>query len=188
MGLPSASDPGAPEIREVRTGALTSGEIRALRTLLSEAFGDDEFDETDWEHALGGMHFLLEQDGAIVAHAAVVERELLVGGRPVRTGYVEAVATSPALQGRGLGSRLMERVTGYVRAGFDLGALATGRNRFYERLGWVTWRGPTFVTGADGPERTPDDDGAILVLVTPASPPIDVAGPIACGARPGAPW
>ena len=38
---------------------------------------------------------LLEIDGQIVAHAAVVEREIHIGDRTLRTGYVEAVATAP---------------------------------------------------------------------------------------------
>lgn len=188
MQLPPAPDPGTPSIREVRTDALTPREIRALRALLREAFGADEFDENDWEHALGGMHFLLEQAGTIVAHAAVVERELLVDGRPFRAGYVEAVATSPAAQGRGLGSRLMERVTAYVRDGFELGGLATGRNHFYERLGWVTWHGPTSVKAPAGLRPTPDDDGAVMVLPGRLSPVLDITAPIACGWRRGAPW
>src|SRR5207245_10210806 len=48
-----------------------------------------------------------EVGAEIVAHAAVVARELHVGGRPVRTGYVEAVATDPHRQGNGFGSRVM---------------------------------------------------------------------------------
>ena len=67
-----------------------------IRRLLDAAFGDDEeerFTEADWDHSVGGVHFVLDDDGPIVSHASVVERELHVAGRPFRTGYVEAVAT-----------------------------------------------------------------------------------------------
>ncbi len=181
----------APVPRRLATAALTGAQVAEVRALLEAAFGDDpdeRFRDEDWEHALGGVHFLLEHDGAIVAHAAVVERELHVDGRPVRAGYVEAVATLPALQGRGLGTRLMDEVDAYVRAGFELGALGTGEHGFYERLGWRTWRGRSFVRTASGPVPTPGEDGYIMVLETPASPPLDLATPISCPWRPGDAW
>jgi aminoglycoside 2'-N-acetyltransferase I len=131
---------------------------------------------------------VLELDGEIVAHASVVERELHVDGRPLRTGYVEAVATAPERQGRGLGSLVMDDVTAYVRERFELGALGTGRVSFYERLGWLAWKGPTSVRKADGPLRTPEDDGYVLVLPTPTSPLLDLTAPISCDWRPGDVW
>jgi aminoglycoside 2'-N-acetyltransferase I len=176
--------------RQIRTAELTAPEIAATRELLWTAFGDGEegMTEDDWQHALGGMHFVLDVDGTIVGHASVVERELHVDGRPLRTGYVEAVATAPDRQGSGLGSRLMAEVNAYIRDGFELGALGTGRHRFYERLGWQTWRGPSSVRTDDGEQRTPDDDGYIMVLATPSSPQLDLTAPISCEWRPGDVW
>ncbi len=124
----------------------------------------------------------------IVAHASVVEREIHVDGRPLRTGYVEAVATAPDRQGVGLGSVVMADVTSYVKEGFDLGALGTGRHRFYERLGWLRWAGPSSVRTPDGPRRTPDEDGHILVLTTPSTPRLDLTAPISCEWRAGDVW
>jgi aminoglycoside 2'-N-acetyltransferase I len=155
------------------------------------AFGSDDderFTDDDWNHAIGGVHFVLDVDREIIAHAAVVVRELHVGGRPVRTGYVEAVATAPDRQGTGLGSLVMTEVASYIRDRFELGALGTGRRRFYERLGWQTWSGPSSVRTDDGPVPTPDDDGYILVLPTPTSPPLNLADPISCDWRPGDAW
>ena len=88
------------------------------------------------------MHVLLDLDGEVVAHAAVVERELHIDGRPLLAGYVEAVATAPALQGRGHGTTVMRDVNALIGERYDLGALGTGSHHFYERLGWQTWRGP----------------------------------------------
>lgn len=150
--------------------------------------GDEAFADDDWAHALGGMHFLLDAEGEVISHASVVERTLEISGRPVRTGYVEAVATDPSLQGRGHGSTVMAAATEHIRSTFELGALGTGRHAFYERLGWQTWQGPAFVRSPEGQQRTPDEEGYVLVLRTPASPPFDLTETISCDWRPGDVW
>ena len=191
MSLNTEVRPHRPRLRRVSTDDLAATEIATIRGLMLAAFGTDEeegFDDDDWEHALGGIHFVLELDGDVIAHASVVERALRVDGRPLRTGYVEAVATAPKRQGAGFGSLVMADVTSYIQERFELGALGTGRHRFYERLGWQTWTGPSFVRTADGARRTPDDDGYILVLLTPSTPALDMAGPISCEWRHGDVW
>lgn len=178
-------------LRRCATNGLTAREVRAIRELLDAAFGSDEearFTEEDWQHAIGGMHFLLDIDTRIVAHASVVERQLHVDGRPLRTGYVEAVATAPDRQRKGLGTSVMRGVGTYIAEHFELGALGTGSHRFYERLGWLTWRGPSYVRTRSGRRRTPDEDGYILVLTTPSSPPLDLSASISCEWRPGDVW
>jgi aminoglycoside 2'-N-acetyltransferase I len=180
-------------IRQLGTKTLSSGDVDRVLAIMVGAFGDDpeeRFTDADWEHALGGRHFLVEDDGTIVGHASVVPRELHVAGRPLRTGYVEAVAIDPARHGQGLGSRLMHEVNEYVTGHFELGALGTERHAFYERLGWQTWRGPTAVRTPDGERPTPDEDGYILVLQTPTTPfvPIDLTLPLSCDWRPGDVW
>jgi hypothetical protein len=67
----------------------------------------------------------------------------------------------------------MTDVTEYVREGFELGGLGTGRQSFYGRLGWRIWAGPSAVRTPDGERPTPDDDGYIMVLETPTTPPLD---------------
>ena len=182
---------GSARLRQLATEALTSAETATIRSIMTAAFGpgDNAFTEDDWRHALGGLHFVLDVDGMIVTHAAVVERLLHLGDRPpVRTGYVEAVATIPGQEGNGFGSQVMEAVNAHIRATYDLGALGTGRHHFYERLGWQTWRGPAHVRTSAGLHRTPDDEGYILVLRTPASPEYDLTEPISCEWRPGDAW
>jgi aminoglycoside 2'-N-acetyltransferase I len=188
-----ASCSAMTKVRRASTAALGADEIRAIREILWSAFVEDGegFTEDDWQHALGGVHVIGEADGAIVAHASVVERPLEVAGRPLRTGYVEAVATAPAEHGRGHGSAVMSEVNAVVRAGFELGALGTGRFSFYERLGWERWRGPSYVRTPEGERATPDDDGALMVLRTPATPtepPLDLATRISCDWRSGDVW
>lgn len=179
------------QVRQLRTDELTGEEIEAIRGLLWDAFAEDEhgaFTEDDWRHSIGGMHFVLDVNDVVVSHASVVERELHVDGQPVRTGYVEAVATAVDQQRRGYGTQVMREADSYIARHFDLGGLGTGSQSFYERLGWQIWRGPSYVRAADGLARTADDDGYILVLHTPSSPALDVSAPISCEWRPGDVW
>ncbi len=178
-------------IRRLQTSDVGPADLLAIRDLLVSAFGpglDERFTKTDWDHSLGGTHFVAELGGAIVAHASVIEREIEVGGKGVRTGYVEAVAVAPDHQGQGIGSRLMREVDAWIAERYELGVLGTGRHAFYERLGWTTWRGPAFVRTPDGPRRTPDEEGFILVLETPSTPPLDRDSSISCDWRPGDVW
>jgi aminoglycoside 2'-N-acetyltransferase I len=173
------------------TDDLTSDDIAAIRAMIVRAFTarpDGTFSDDDWAHAVGGVHVILDVDGRITAHAAVVERELHVGGEPLTSGYVEAVATEPADQGNGFGSMVMAEVADIIAEGYELGALSTGSPGFYERLGWRRWAGPTYVRTAAGEVRTADDDDGILVLVVPASPPIDPGATISCEDRAGDVW
>jgi len=193
MTRAAGPDGDAPSvsIRSVPTDALSPDEIDVIRALLDAAFWDEEderFTEEDWEHSIGGLHVVLEIDGRIVSHASVVERELQVAGHPLRTGYVEAVATAPGFQGRGYGTRVMQLIGRAIDAGYELGALGTGEIGFYERLGWRVWQGPTSVRTAVGERRTPVEDGGIMVLLTRATPPIDLGAPISCEWRPGDVW
>jgi len=178
-------------LRRLTTEELTPGELADIRALLEAAFGpkpDDRFSETDWAHVLPGKHFIVELGGQMVAFASVAERPIEVDGRPFRTGYVEAVATAPVQQGRGLGTRVMSEVSAFIKANFELGALGTGAHHFYERLGWQTWQGPSFVRTADGLMPTSDQDGYIMVLLTGPSADLDVTKPISCDWRPGDAW
>jgi aminoglycoside 2'-N-acetyltransferase I len=187
------SDAESPDVRvrQLPTDALSAGEVAVIRELLDAAFWDEEderFTEEDWEHSIGGLHVVLDLDSVIVSHASVVERELQVAGRPLRTGYVEAVATAPGHQGRGYGTRVMQVIGSAIVAGYELGALGTGEFRFYERLGWRVWQGPTSVRTTGGERRTPDEDGGIMVLLTPTTPPIELDAPISCEWRAGDVW
>ena len=131
---------------------------------------------------------LVTDGGALVAHAAVVPRRLEVGDRAVEAGYVEAVATAPARQGEGLGTLAMVEVDRLLRRDHEMGALSTGASRFYERLGWERWRGPTFVRRGAEVVRTPDEDDGIMVLRFGPTATLDLTAPIACEARAGDDW
>src|SRR5436305_1008992 len=78
-------------MRMAETSALDQHVLGELRALLEEAFAG-EFSDHDWQHAVGGTHALAYEDGELVGHGSVVPRELVHDGRPLRTGYVEAMA------------------------------------------------------------------------------------------------
>jgi aminoglycoside 2'-N-acetyltransferase I len=176
-------------LRSATTAELSGAELEAVRRLLFAAFGG-RFDTHDWEHTLGGVHVLAVEDDEVVAHGAVVPRVLEAGGRELRTGYVEGVATRGDRRGRGLATLVMREVGRVIERDDELGALSdgTGIPGFYQRLGWETWQGPTWVAGPRGRERTAEEDGSVLVLRTPATGELDPTASITCDWRPGDVW
>ena len=177
-----------------RTDELPPEVLREVRALMDAAFDDPDhpeeaFDDDDWDHTLGGTHvLLLDGEGGVVAHGSVVDRVLDVGGRPLRTGYVEGVATAAAHEGRGHGTRVLRRIAEIIAERHQLGALGTGAFHFYERLGWERWQGPSFVRVGDELHRTAEDDDGIMVLRVDPSVVPDLAAPISCDDRPGDVW
>jgi len=176
-------------IRRVPSAALSAAEWSALSDLCVAAF--DEPWDGYWESIGPGVHVLAEHpEHGIVAHAAIVERLLYTAESVLHAGYVEAVAVAPDEQRRGLGTRVMAAINELLDQRYELGALGTGSQSFYARLGWVVWQGPTWVRQSDGRlERTPDEDGGIMVRATPATPAgLDLTLPIAVDWRPGEVW
>ena len=166
---------------------LTVEQSHDIRQILDAAFHGD-FTDFDWENACGGLHFIGTSDGQIVSHASVVQRQIAVSEMWLRTGYVEAVATRPDLQGQGLGSEVMLAVTEMIRRQYEMGALSTGEHSFYERMGWERWLGPTWVWRGNTRERTPDEDGGVMVLRYGPSASVDLTLGIACHRRDGDDW
>jgi aminoglycoside 2'-N-acetyltransferase I len=174
------------ELVVASTDEISRAELAAIRSLIEEAF-EGTFDENDWVHALGGTHVYVV-DGVIVAHAAVVPRTLVAADRELRTGYVEGVATARTHRHLGLGSKAMREIAAIIATSFELGALATGVQGFYHRLGWESWRGPTYVSSPSGRVRTADDDGGILIMRTPRTPELDTRVSLTCDWRQGDVW
>lgn len=178
-------------LRTVTSPELRPEEREALRALFAAAWArkEESFSSQDWEHTFGGTHFLLEDADRILTHASVVPRHLVSGGVVLPTGYVESVATWPQDQGHGYATRVMTEVAAHIDDRYRLGALDTGSPAFYERLGWVLWRGPTSVASPSGEiTPTPYEDGAVMVRHTPATPTLDLDGPLTCDWRPGDAW
>ncbi len=164
------------------TAQLSADELTAARALCDASY--DEFGDADWEHALGGMHALVVEDGVLVAHAALVLRRLLHRGRALRCGYVEAVATHPDHRRRGHGDAVMAELEALAPA-YDLLALCSSRagRPLYEARGWALWRGATSALTPDGLRSTPDED-SIYVL----GGAVDLDASITCDWREGDLW
>jgi aminoglycoside 2'-N-acetyltransferase I len=182
--------PAVPSLIRVGSAGLLPQEVTVLGDLFDAAWRGKGgvFTDEDREHAFGGMHFILEDRGEILAHASVVPRELHVGDHKLNTGYVEAVATWPEYQGRGLATTLMTAVGEYLDEVFELGGLSAGVEGFYERFGWMVWQGPTYCRTDQGLVRTADDDEGVLVRLTPQTPALDLEAPISCNLRSGDVW
>ena len=175
------------ELRRAHTADLSAQDLAAARALLYDVFGD-ELEESDWEHALGGVHALVWEGEELIGHASVVMRRMLHGGRALRCGYVEAVAVRAAHQRRGHGGALLEAVERVIHGAYDLGALG-GTDEgapLYLRRGWQVWQGPLFALTPDGVVRTSDVDGAVYVLQSSA--PLDLSGELTCDWRDGDVW
>jgi aminoglycoside 2'-N-acetyltransferase I len=178
---------GVPTVRRLTTAEASNDLLAEIRRLLDEAFEGD-FSNEDWEHALGGWHVVVEVGDAVVSHAAVVPRTLEVAGRPVRTGYVEGVATAAKRRREGLGSLAMAEITELVRREFELGALSTGVYRLFERLGWERWQGPTFVRHGSALIRTEEEDDGVMVLRFGSTKDVELTAALTCESRPGDDW
>ena len=155
--------------------------------MVIEAFGG-EFTDADWENSLGGMHALVSFHGALIAHAAVVQRRMLYRDTALRCGYVEGVAVREDWRGQGLAGILMNAVEQVVRGAYQLGALSASEagRHIYAPRGWSQWRGPTSVLAPSGLTRTPEDDDGVFVL--PVTVELDTTAEITCDWRDGDVW
>jgi aminoglycoside 2'-N-acetyltransferase I len=173
--------------RLVHTADLDAETRDGAHRMLTDAFGG-EFSDADWANALGGMHALLCHHGALIGHAAVVQRRLFHQGTALRCGYVEAVAVREDYRGQGLAGALMTAVEQVIRGGYELGALsATALGRpLYTSRGWQPWHGETSVLGLDGPTRTTEWDPHVFVL--PVTVELDTSANLMCDWRQGDVW
>jgi len=127
-------------------------------------------------------------DGVIVSHALWITRWLApAGGTPLRTAYVEAVATDPARQRRGFASAVLRRLVREV-ADFELAALCPSDDGqpLYARLGWETWTGPLSIRQGSTLIDTPDE--SIMIHRLRLTPPLRLSDSMSAEWRPGEVW
>jgi aminoglycoside 2'-N-acetyltransferase I len=174
------------DVRTAHTAELDPATLDAIEALLFAVFED--FDEHDWEHALGGIHALVWEGDELVGHGSVVQRRLLHAERALRTGYVEGVGVRADRRGRGYGAAVMAALEPVIRRAYHLGALGASDvgARLYTARGWQQWRGPTWALTPGGLVRTKDEDGGVYVL--PGDVPLDLSGDLTCDWREGDVW
>ena len=156
-----------PRIEVVPAAALDRATRAEILAVCSDAY------EEDFSAYLallaGAVHVLARLDGALVAHAAWVERPLHAENlaTPLRSAYVEAVAVPTALRGRGLGTQVLAALPPLLED-YDVAALSPSEPGFYARLGWERWRGALWYRDGDTKVPTPEEE--IMILRLPRTP------------------
>ena len=160
--------------------SFSPDELEGLRAWLEAAYDDGPWRPEHWDEIGPGPHVVAEDDdGSLLAHACVAWVPVTIGSTTLRAGYLEDVATRPDIRSRGYGTAVVVATHPLIRAGAEIGFLATGSQPFYERLGWTTWRGPSSVIEVDGSRTpTPEEDGFLMVLRVPDTPEVSVDLPI----------
>jgi len=155
--------------------------LAELRELCDRAYGQPVFETFG-----GAEHLLGRRSGQLVCHAMWITRWLQPQGHaPLRTAYVELVATHPDHRNRGYATAILNRVAVEI-AHEELGALSPATPGLYQRLGWRFWRGPLLARTEAGLQSTPND--RVMVLPLARTPRVDFDAPLSIEWRPGEIW
>ncbi len=159
------------QLEVVHADALDSRARAEIIALCETAYRED-FSRL-FEDFAGTVHVLARDErGVLASHAMWVTRWLQPEGHPpLRTAYVEAVATAPDRQGRGFGTAVMERLVDAVRTdpAWELAALSPAVPEFYARRGWEPWLGPLAIRRDGALEPTPADE-LVMIYRLPRTP------------------
>jgi aminoglycoside 2'-N-acetyltransferase I len=174
-------------IEVLHADQLTSHQLADIHALCKRAYAIYDVDLepifrtfTDTTHVIGWL------GPGMVSHAMWVTRWLQPANQPpLRTAYVEMVATEPEFQGRGFATAVMRRLASAIHD-FQLGGLSPAEPMLYEKLGWLFWQGPLFIRAQDDLLSTPD--GSVMVLRLPKTPPLDLSLPLSAEWREGELW
>lgn len=169
-----------PALDSITISVVPGDRLRPAQRSAVKALCDEAY-EMDFEPFLasfsGPVHVLAWEDGQLVSHALWVTRWLQIGeDLPLRTAYVEAVATAQAARGRGLATRVMQASAEAVQD-YDVAALSPSDDAFYARLGWELWQGPLFERTNDGLVASPDDE-EVMIYRLQNTPALDLHRPI----------
>ncbi len=173
----------ALQIEIIPHSSISPARYQDIIALCSRAYDEDFHDSlalfVDAFHVVGSL------DRELVSHALWIPRTLSYNGMPLRSAYVEAVATEPRYQGQGYASKLLRALAAAITS-YELGALSPSDPAFYRRLGWEQWLGPLAVMSDEGVRPTPEDVAMILRL--PDTPTLDLHGTLTAPWRAGEIW
>ncbi len=171
-------------LKVIKYPDLSEQELVNIVTLCSRAFNVDYQSFLNTFH--GATHVLGYFDRTLVSHALWITRWLQVqDSPPMRTAYIEAVATDESYRNRGCASAVMRRIAEEI-VDFDLGGLCTGSTDFYSRLGWQLWKGPLFIRKDS--ELFPAQENGVMILPLPETPELDLSASLSVEWREGEVW
>jgi aminoglycoside 2'-N-acetyltransferase I len=165
-----ARRPGGIQLDVADASALSRDARHEIITLCEAAY-QESFSHL-FEQLPGSVHVLArDEDGTLVSHAEFVPRWLQTAGQEMRAAYVEAVATAPGHQRKGLATAVLQRLREVVAAdpSWALAALSPSDAAFYERRGWELWRGPLAIRRDGHLEPSPDDE-QVMIQRLPRTP------------------
>ena len=156
----------------------------AVRRLCDAAYGTTT---QPYFASLGpGEHLLGMHGGQLVSHLMWVTRWLEPHGhRPLKTAYVEMVATTPHAQRQGHATALLQYFVPLV-GDCELAALCPATDGLYRRLGWRWWRGPLSARRDGHVVLTPEE--RVMIMPLPLTPALDLDVPLSVEWRPGEVW
>ncbi len=176
------------ELSVVPTRELDQTTKDEIVNLCNLAFDEDGYDILFdlVAYAVNPTHVLARANGVLVSHAIWATRQIwLEDGTPLKTAYLDAVATHPEWQRRGIGSAVIRRLVEEVRD-YDIGCLSTSRVNFYRNVGWELWTGPKVVKTETGLEDTPNY--TVMILRTEHTPRLDKDSRLTIKSRQSDPW
>ena len=172
---------------QVKTNTdLSAGEYAEIVSLTSQAF---ERDYTPYMKMFKNpTHILARLNGKLVSYVAVITRWTQMGKGPLlKTAAIEGMATELNHRHRGFASQVMRRAVVEMQD-YDIAVLSTGRNGFYARLGWKTWKGPLYARKENTLIAMPEEQGCVMVYTLPKTPPLDITAPLSIEWRELEPW
>ncbi len=187
FGMPYKVPPNL-ELSVVPTSELDQATKDKIVNLCNLAFDEQGYDvlfdlvvET-----LNPTHVLGQVNGVVVSHALWTTRQVwLEDGTALKTAYLDAVATHPKWQRRGIGSAVIRRLVEEI-SDYDIGCLSTSRVDFYRNVGWELWTGCKAVKTETGIEDTPNY--TVMILRTEHTPRLDKDSRLTIKSRRSDPW
>lgn len=161
-----------------RTSDLDTASRQAVIELCNVAHNEPDFENLFMYLPPDGLHILGYLGEQLVSHAVVTTRWMQPEGHAVlKSAYVDAVSTAPAMQGRGYGSAVMRHLAGVIRDDYAIAGLHTSdQQRFYERVGWEEWRGALAGRNDDGDLTYTPDERSIMILRLARTPTLNLDG------------
>ena len=173
------------DIEVVHSKVLSENLKKEIISLCNRAYEEDM--ENLFETFVNATHVLGYYGDSLVCHALWVTRYLQAGNNPpMRTAYVEAVATEAIYRNRGFASSTMKYLIDEIQD-YELAALSPFSVEYYKRLGWELWRGPLSIRMKDNLLRSPDDE-EVMIFRLPKTPVLDLNASLSAEWREGELW